>query len=60
MKIVALTMEEQKRVEVIQRVFRGELTMGEAAMVLGVCERHSYYPAIWTWRVGLIRRLAMG
>jgi len=35
-------MEEQKRVEVIQRVFRGEVTMAEAAMVLGVTERHSY------------------
>ena len=35
-------MEEQKRVEVIQRVFRRELTMVEAAMVLGVSERHSF------------------
>ncbi len=32
-------MEEQKRVEVIQRVFRGEVTMAEAAMVLGVSDR---------------------
>ncbi len=39
---IVLTMAEQKRVEVIQRVFRGELTMGEAAMVLGVTERHSF------------------
>ncbi|TAJ75831.1 hypothetical protein EPO44_21775 [bacterium] len=39
---IALTMEEQKRVEIIQRVFRRELKMAEAAMVLGVCERHSY------------------
>ena len=35
-------MAEQKRVEVIQRVFRGEVTMAEAALVLGVCERQSY------------------
>ncbi|MFQ5904050.1 MAG: helix-turn-helix domain-containing protein [Candidatus Binatia bacterium] len=35
-------MEEQKRVEVIGRVFRGEMTMAEAAMALGVSERHSY------------------
>ncbi len=42
MKTIALIMEEQKRVEVIQRVVRRELTMGEAALVLGVTERHSY------------------
>jgi len=42
METITLTMEEQKRVEVIQRIFRGEMTMGEAAMVLGVTERHSY------------------
>ncbi len=35
-KTIVLTMEEQKRVEVIHRVFRGEMTMAEAAMVLGV------------------------
>jgi len=39
---IVLTMEEQKRVAVIERVFRRELTMGEAALVLGVSERHSY------------------
>lgn len=39
---IVLTMEEQKRVEVIQRVFRGEMTMAEAALVLGVTERHSF------------------
>ncbi len=41
MKTIALAMEEQMRVEVIQRVFRGEVTIAEAAMVLGVTERHS-------------------
>jgi len=39
---IVLTMEKQKRVAVIQRVFRGEMTIAEAAMVLGVTERHSY------------------
>lgn len=39
---IVLTMAEQKRVEVIQRVFRAEVTMAEAAMVLGVSERHSF------------------
>ena len=41
MDTIALTMEEQQRVAVIQRVFRRELTMAEAAMVLGVSEGHS-------------------
>ena len=35
-------MKEQKRVEIIQRVFRRELRMAEAALVLGVTERHAY------------------
>ena len=35
-------MADQKRVEVIERVFRGEMTMAEGAMVLGVTERHSF------------------
>lgn len=42
MKTITLTMKEQKRVEVIERVFRGELRMAEAALVLGVSERHSF------------------
>ena len=37
---IALTMKEQKRVEVTERVFRGELKMAEAALVLGVSEHH--------------------
>ena len=35
-----LTMEEEKRLEVIQIVFRGELTVVEAAMMIGVSSRH--------------------
>jgi len=35
-------MAEVKRVEVIQRVFKGKVTMAEAAMVLGVSGRHSF------------------
>src|SRR5215510_8027825 len=37
-----LTMKEEKRLEIIQRVFRGELTMGKASLVLGVSERQCY------------------
>jgi hypothetical protein len=42
MDTITLTMKEQQRVAVIERVFRGELTMAEAAMVLGVSERQSF------------------
>ena len=40
--MTTLTMREEKRLEIIQRVFRGELTVVEGAMVLGVSERHCY------------------
>ena len=42
METITLTMKEQKRIEVIERVFRREMTMGEAALVLAVSERHSF------------------
>jgi len=42
MDTIALTMREQQRVAVIERVFRRELTMAEVAMVLGVSERQSF------------------
>ena len=42
MDTIALTMKEQQRVTVIERVFRGELTMAKAAMVPGVCERQRF------------------
>jgi transposase len=37
-----LTMKDEKRLEILQRVFRGELTVVEAALVLGVSDRHCY------------------
>jgi transposase len=40
--MTTLTMKEEKRIAVIQRVFRGELTMVEAALVLGVSERQGF------------------
>jgi transposase len=40
--MTTLTMKDEKRLELIQRVFRGELTVMEAAMVLGVSERQCY------------------
>lgn len=40
--MTTLTMKEEKRLEIIQRVFRGNLTVVRAAMVLGVSERQCY------------------
>ncbi|HWH76023.1 MAG TPA: helix-turn-helix domain-containing protein, partial [Candidatus Binatus sp.] len=35
-------MKEEKRLAIIQRVYRGELTVVEAALVVGVSERQCY------------------
>src|SRR6201988_3993124 len=40
--MTSLTMQEEKRLDVIQRVYRGDLTGGRAALVLGVSERQCY------------------
>ena len=40
--MTTLTMKEEKRLEIIQRVFRGELTVVEAGLVIGVSERQCY------------------
>ncbi len=40
--MTTLTMKEEKRLEIIQRVYRGELTVVEAALILGVSERQCY------------------
>jgi transposase len=40
--MTTLTMQDEKRIETIQRVFRGELTMGKAALLLGISERQCY------------------
>ena len=40
--MTTLTMKDEKRIEVIQRIFRGELTLGEAAMILALSERQCY------------------
>ena len=39
---ITLTMRQQKRIEIIERVLRKDLTVVEAAMVLGVSERQCY------------------
>src|SRR4029434_1458825 len=40
--MTALTMKEEKRLEIVQRLFRGELTVMEAEVVIGVSERQCY------------------
>jgi transposase len=40
--MTTLTMKEEKRLDVIQRVYRSELTVGQAALVLGLSERQCY------------------
>lgn len=42
MEEITLTIKEQKRIDVMGKVFRGELNMAEAAMVLGISERQAY------------------
>ena len=40
--MATLTMQDEKRIEIIQRVFRGELTVLRAAVILGLSERQCY------------------
>lgn len=40
--MTTLTMKDEKRLDVIQRVYRSELTVGQAAVVLGLSERQCY------------------
>src|SRR5690242_5213814 len=42
MAMTTLTMQDEKRIEIIERVFRGELTVLRAAMILGISERQCY------------------
>jgi transposase len=40
--MTTLTMQDEKRFEVIQRVYRSEMTVVQAAVVMGVSERQCY------------------
>jgi len=40
--MTTLTMQDEKRLEIIHRVYRKELTVIEAALVLGLSERQCY------------------
>jgi len=41
-KVTTLTMKDEKRLEIIHRVFRIELTVSQAALVLGLSARQWY------------------
>ena len=40
--MITLTMQDEKRLDVIQRVYRDELTVVQAALLMGVSERQCY------------------
>jgi DNA-directed RNA polymerase specialized sigma subunit len=40
--MVTLTMREEKRLQIIGRVYRTELTLVQAARIMGVSERQCY------------------
>ena len=40
--MTTLTMKDEKRLKIIQRVFQGEVTVVQAALVLGISERQCY------------------
>ena len=40
--MITLTMRDEKRLEIIHRVFRSELTVTQAALVMGLSERQCY------------------
>ena len=40
--MITLTMKDEQRIKIIQRVFRGEVTVVQAALVLGLSERQCY------------------
>ena len=40
--MTTLTMKDEKRLEIIHRVFRSELTVTQGALVLGISERQCY------------------
>jgi transposase len=53
--MTTLTMKDEKRLEVMHRVFRDELTVGEAAMIIAVSERQCYrIKARVKWAKGVV------
>ena len=50
--MTTLTMQDEKRLDVIQRVYRSELTVVQAALVMGVSERQCYRVKARVGKVG--------
>ena len=50
--MITLTMQDEKRLDVIQRVYRSELTVVQAALVMGVSERQCYRVKARVGKVG--------
>jgi len=50
--MTTLTMQDEKRLDVIQRVYRDELTVVQAALVMGVSERQCYRVKARVGKVG--------
>lgn len=50
--MIILTMQDEKRLDVIQRVYRDELTVMQAALVMGVSERQCYRVKARVGKVG--------
>ena len=40
--MTTLTMKDEKRLDIIQRVYRSDLTVGQAVLVMGLSERQCY------------------
>ncbi len=52
MEMTTLTMKDEKRLKIIQRVFQGEMTVVQAALVMGVSERQCYRVKAWVDKAG--------
>ena len=50
--MITLTMQDEKRLDIIQRVYRSELTVVQAALVMGVSERQCYRVKARVGKVG--------
>ena len=57
--MTTLTMKHEKRLDVIQRVYRSELTVGQAALIMGLSERQCYRVKARVGKAGAKGELAL-